>query len=194
MATICVDSWSTRTNVGLLGISVGSDLLALVESRGEKHTGEWLTEVVTDQLEKAEKAFKLVITSIVTDGASNMGVLRRNLVDRGYIGYPCQAHALNLLMGDIMKDAGRQRVLNTCVQVLTKFRNVQALTDMLALNNIARPPLPCETRWGSTYDSLLYYNQAISRLVFAKSLMEMACSQPQLGVASTMRRTASSPL
>jgi hypothetical protein len=113
----------------------------------------------------AESKFEVKVSSVVTDGASNM-VLGRNLAKAlgpRYLLYSCQAHVLQLLVKDYLK--GKEAIVNNVVAVLKSFRTVHALASALVSRNLGRPPLPCPTRWGSMTRALRYWNQNWAPLV-----------------------------
>ena len=76
----------------------------------------------------------------------------------GAITYGCQAHWMNLVIGDILRDTKRAKVVADATLVLTAFRRTHALSQALKTLKVKRPPLPCCTRWGTTTAALSYYN------------------------------------
>ena len=102
--------------------------------------------------------------------------MRKNLETEGMWGWSCQAHCLNLLVGDMCKGP-REKILqaatqvnkafrcvpkkNQCANLLSIFhlRYVHALTEGLRKYHVPRPPQPGTTRWGTQRDVLLYHNR-----------------------------------
>ena len=150
--TLSLDSWSTRDNIPILGAAIEDSLVEVVEDRGQRHTAEMLAEAADTVIAAVSHEFSLEIVSVVTDGAASMSKMR-DLVEERYpdtITSWCSAHLLNLVIQDFFKHPGRNSVLTSVILVLKGFRNVQVLSNAVHAKGLARPRLPCTTRWNST--------------------------------------------
>ena len=99
-------------------------------------------------LEKVKLETKAQVVGIVTDNASNMENMRSKILETDVFTYGCQAHILNLVGGDILRDTGRANMSGFIIEVLTKFRNVHALQAALKAAKLPRPPKPSTTPSG----------------------------------------------
>jgi hypothetical protein len=177
IATLAIDGWSSITNDPVIGVSFTckgkSYMIDTIDTSGEPHTTEYLTDLSVKAIEKAESSFGVKIGSFVTDGAANMVSMRKKLLEESegkVVAYGCQAHLLNLLA----KDLHKMQKSNTehIICVLKYFRNVHSAQSRLKQLHINRPPLPAETRWNTVRDSLLYYDKNWPQLVqIAKDLL-----------------------
>ena len=83
-----------------------------------------MAQLALDAVTRLEKKFGLIVAGLVTDNASNMSLMREKvqLVRPLLFTFPCQAHCLNLLCGDLVKDKGRESVVSQVVGVLKVFK------------------------------------------------------------------------
>ena len=97
------------------------------------------------QIQSAQSELGCQIVSVVTDGAGNMSACRDRLQEKNpqLMTYWCQAHLLNLVVGDFMKHTGRSQTLQAVVNTLKCFRSHDNLSAELHLRQLGRPPLPC---------------------------------------------------
>ena len=70
-----------------------------------------------------------------------------------------QAHWLNFAIKDLLKNSGREKVVNDTTNVLQNFRTRHNLASALEQLDCNRPTMPCPTRWGTTTKALAYYNK-----------------------------------
>jgi hypothetical protein len=131
-------------------------------------------ERVIDEIQKDTTA---IVTAIVTDNASVMRKAWKDVHERRphVIGGGCSAHVLNLLMGDICKEASifdvRAKILAIIrfvrdhVALLDKFKAAQA-ENRLAKVDAPGLVLPVPTRWYSLYFSLR--NVSVNRNIISK--------------------------
>lgn len=158
--TLSVDGWTSPTGVALVGLAVDKYLVGLVEE-SVRHTGEELSVIAKKFKPALENEFSMEVVAVVTDGASNMELMRGKLKESfpKLIAVRCQAHALHLCIQDLFKDSGRDSILKKVLMVLKTFRATHLLTAELRKLGLPRPPLPAATRWGSCCNSLTYYNK-----------------------------------
>ena len=166
-----MDGWSTLQNDPVVGISITSNgqtcLVETVDTKGSPHTAEYMANIALAAIPKAEEMFGARIGHVVTDGASNMSSMREiiSVSMPEIITYHCQAHLFNLLAKDIRQE--QSTTVNKVISVLKYFRNKHNAAAKLDELNLAKPPLPCETRWNTLRDSLAYYCQNWAVLVQA---------------------------
>jgi hypothetical protein len=111
VVTLTLDGWSNPLNVGLIGVAINNHFIGLVERRLQRHTADTMEDVATQSIKDVEDTYHCKVGAVCTDGASNMALARKRLGQCGHIlEYHCQAHLLNLVMGDVFKDSGRERV------------------------------------------------------------------------------------
>ena len=175
---VSVDCWSTQDSAACLGLCINNHLWFLADTETANHTGPWLASEVSREIVKIEKELNCEVAGSVSDNASNMESMRAQLKEShpgtneqfrllgvffslhaGIESWGCQAHVLNLLVGDILKDKGRELVIAKVTTVLKGFKKSTLLSGHLRQAGIGRPVLPVATRWGTNYDSLLYYNR-----------------------------------
>ena len=126
VVTLTLDGWSNPMNVGLIGVAINEHFVGLIERRLERHTADTLQEVASQSVKDVEATYHCKVGAVCTDGAANVALARKRLGQCAHLlEYHCQAHLLNLVMADLMKDAGRDRVIKMCSTVLNKFRSVQ---------------------------------------------------------------------
>ena len=108
------------------------------------------------------------MASIVTDARSNVHSAR-NLISEKFphiINIRCIAHALNLIMKDLIKHAFAKRIIQWCAVIVTYFKKSHRPKELLNLKilekNIGGGGLKTylETRWTTVYEML----ESISRL------------------------------
>ena len=82
--TIAIDGWSTRSNETVIGVSLHSGgksyLVNTINTSGEPHTIEYLSELLKTEIENYEKDWHVKITSFVTDNASNVAEIALSIV------------------------------------------------------------------------------------------------------------------
>ena len=157
-----VDGWTSSDGcVPVIGISLGNMLVSTVKERTEKHTSELLCKVITNAIGGIENEMGCKVTALCTDGASNMEGMC-SMVQRlrpRMLQYQSMAHLLHLLVSDFLKHAGRSSIVSQVIAVAKSFRQVHVLSGALHKMKVRRPPMPCETRWGSIQQTLLWYNR-----------------------------------
>ena len=169
-ATLAIDGWSNLTNDPVVGISLTTKgktcLIDAVDTTGQMHTTEYMTELTSNAITKAEELYDVNIGHVVTDGASNMKGMRNKIketLDRDIITYHCQPHLLNLLAKDVKDE--QTVTVKRVTAVLKFFRNKHSAKAKLKELNVNTPPLPAETRWNTLRDSLAYYCENWATLV-----------------------------
>ena len=68
--TITADGWKSSTNVPIIGIATGKTLLALIEERGARHTADWLSDLLAQEIPRLQNLFGLKCVAVCTDNAS----------------------------------------------------------------------------------------------------------------------------
>ena len=160
-ATLAVDGWSNLMNEPVVGIAITCEdktiLVDAIDTTGQPHTAEYMSEVTLAGIEKAEDTFKVKVNHVVTDGAANMKRMRDIITESRpeILTYHCQPHLLNLLAKDLQKL--QQSNVGKIISVLKYFRNKHAALAELSINGVNKPPLPSETRWNTLRDSLQYF-------------------------------------
>ena len=169
-ATLAIDGWSNLTNDPVVGISLTTKgktcLIDAVDTTGQMHTTQYMTELTSNAITKAEELYDVNIGHVVTDGASNMKGMRNKIketLDRDIITYHCQPHLLNLLAKDVKDE--QTVTVKRVTAVLKFFRNKHSAKAKLKELNVNTPPLPAETRWNTLRDSLAYYCENWATLV-----------------------------
>ena len=83
VGTMSIDGWSTITNDPVIGVClyIGGKcyLTKTIDTSGESHTTEYLTDITVDQIRDIESNWEVKITSVVSDNASNMASMRTAL-------------------------------------------------------------------------------------------------------------------
>ena len=92
-----------------------------------------------------------------------MSNMRERIEDDTIFTYGCQAHVINLLVGDIKSKHEQSSV--KIVSVLRTFRNIHALRAEISVRKIKVPQLPTVTRWCSVIEAYKYYNDYWQMLV-----------------------------
>ena len=102
-----VISTTNRSCVSVTTPEGESYLTETVDTSGHAHTAEYLEEVAMSAVTSTEHRFGCKVGTFVTDNASNMVKMRRQLEadsitpDSNIISYGCSAHYFNLLAKDV---------------------------------------------------------------------------------------------
>ena len=90
--TLSLDGWTSPCGLALVGLAVDKYLVGLVED-SVRHTGEELTAIAKKCKPRVEQDYDMEVVSIVTDGASNMEVMRKALKESypKLVAVRCQA-------------------------------------------------------------------------------------------------------
>ena len=157
---MCLDGWSNVHNEGL-GLVCSSVVLPTgetflvdtVDTSGQAHTADYLLKVAESAIAKVEEEFGARVRSFVTDNASNVTKIRRNLEDQSHVDvitYGCSAHILNLLSADIEVAGVKERI----VSVVKYFRNKQMPAAWYKERGGPKLKLPQEVRWNTLHDCI----------------------------------------
>ena len=166
--TLMLDGWSTPSNDPVIAISItvqgSAFLLGAEDTSGCPHTAEYLRDIAIEYLRMCTEELGVTVTSVCTDSAANMVKMKDLLLQLhpGLIMVPCQAHWLNLLAKDLLKDKPQ---LQQIVTILQWFDRNHMAHASLREKNITLPPLPCDTRWSSHYHAVCWYNRHWAALV-----------------------------
>lgn len=127
--TVCMslDGWSNVHNEPIVCVAVTDEegntfVTDTIDTSGHAHSTNYLEEIASTTITKAETTYGCRIGSFVTDNAANMAAMRRELhkdSDKPIITYGCGAHMLNLLA----KDLEVPNVHKHVVKVIKYFRN-----------------------------------------------------------------------
>jgi hypothetical protein len=156
--TLSVDSWTGPQGNPILGATVGPHILLATDTSGVPHTAAYVKGWTMDAVRLAQTEMNVKICSITGDNASNMQLSRELLDGADFFVYGCQAHKLHLAVRDLCNDKKRETMLKSVSTVNKAFRMTHVLAGCLKNNDLRRPVLACETRWGSVFKMLLYYN------------------------------------
>ncbi|XP_018566368.1 uncharacterized protein LOC108907258 isoform X1 [Anoplophora glabripennis] len=132
--------------------------LLLVSKRLSECTGETVTRVVLETLEKFELSTSQVLI-FVTDGAVTMGLVGRSLQEHGcrFVHITCKVHALNLVAETICQGFPKvdKLIANTKKVFLKSPKRLQVFRSQCP--DIPEPPQPILTCWGTWLQAALYY-------------------------------------
>ena len=95
--SMVLDGWSNLHNEPVVCISVNtvesdSYLIDTIDISGHQHTSSYPLEEAKLTIENIQKNFGCVVTSFVTDNASNMVKMKNELENKHLISYGCGAH------------------------------------------------------------------------------------------------------
>ena len=158
--SMALDGWSSIHNEPVVCVSVTTTdgknyLTETVDTSGEKHTAQYLQELAFSAVRSAENRYGIHVASFVTDNASNMVKMRRELAAESgdIIAYGCSAHYLNLLTKDVEIGGVKENI----VQIMKYFRNVHLPSSWYRNAGGTMLALSQEVRWNTLADSLKSY-------------------------------------
>jgi hypothetical protein len=116
--TVSIDGWTNSSGVSTIGICLNEHLWTVKDTGADSHTAQNLAIEALQAVAQAESEAQCVVVGICSDGASNMEAMKNILTDKrpDLKGWVCQAHCLQLLVGDLVKDKGRGTVLESVSQ------------------------------------------------------------------------------
>lgn len=127
--TVCMslDGWSNIHSEPVICVAVTDSkgdtyVTDTIDTSGNRHDADYLSTVAEDSIRKAEEKYSCHVGSFVTDNASNMRAMRRNLSEdenSDIITYACASHQLNLLA----KDLEIPNVAKYIIKIIKYFRN-----------------------------------------------------------------------
>lgn len=160
-----IDGWSNIRNDPIICASVTKDdgkviLVDTIDTSGEPHDSNYLTEMSLKTIKKVEKKYNCKINSFVTDNAPNMATMRKNICQTEHIGdniitYGLSAHILNLLAQDL--GGGFSSVNKHVLAIIKYFRNKHLPKAWYNQAGGKLLSLPSEVRWNTISDSLQSY-------------------------------------
>lgn len=114
-----LDGWSNIHNAPLVCCSVvtqseQSVLVKTVDTSGNLHTVVYLKEIGVKSIKNVERSFGVHVRNFVTDNASNVSKMRKELEntdDVNIIQYGCSARLLNLLAKNIKIPGVKDKLL-----------------------------------------------------------------------------------
>ena len=162
--SMMLDGWSNIHNEPIICVSVTtpegeSYLTETVDTSGHAHTAEYLEEVAMSAVTSTEQRFGCKVGTFVTDNASNMVKMRRQLEadsitpDGNIISYGCSAHYFNLLA----KDVEIPGVTEHIIQIVKYFRNTHLPAAWYKVAGGKKLVLPLDVRWNTLADCLQSY-------------------------------------
>ena len=114
-ACLSLDGWSNVHSEPIIAVSLSSQgKTYIIDSIDSEpiHSGDKLRIIMESSIEKAKKNFKCSTGSVVTDNASNMAKMRRELqMSELAVTYGCSAHIMNLLAKDIERSELRKIIV-----------------------------------------------------------------------------------
>jgi hypothetical protein len=160
--SLALDGWTDPQGNSLWAFMLMTEsrkeyLLSLEDLSDIRHTGEHLSDVIEEVIDKvgAEK-----FVAIVSDNGSNVAAARRIITNKhpNIINVRCIAHCLNLISTSIIK-IGEIKYIVRCANILTRyFKNSTLgsswLNDAIKIKNIEGGGLKTfvETRWTTVYE------------------------------------------
>ena len=157
--TVCmsIDGWSNIHNESVICVSVTSEGKSYIIDSIDyepQHTGDNLQIIMQNCIRKAKRLYDCSTASVVTDNASNMCKMRRQLHTEDFIlTYGCSAHLLNLLVKDLEEEGTRKELSD----VIKYFRNHHLQAFKLKKYGGKKLTLPADTRWNTITDSMESY-------------------------------------
>nr|XP_022907521.1 zinc finger BED domain-containing protein 1-like [Onthophagus taurus] len=157
--TLATDVWTNTMQArSFLGITVHyvkdislNSIVLCVQQLEERHTGEYLSKILTDTCENWG-IHKEHVTAVVTDDAANM-ILAVELAFTKAKHMNCFAHTLNLVAEKSVKSVAKfVHVLNKVKQIVTWFKHsVIAIDDLRKMSQNTKLIQECPTRWNSKF-------------------------------------------
>lgn len=159
--SMCLDGWSNVHNEPIVCVAVttpdgDSYVTDTVDTSGNSHTADYLTDLARDAIDKCEEKFGCRVGSLVTDNAANMSKTRSQLAkDSGHdiITHGCSAHLFNLLAHDVEIKGVKEHV----VHIVKYFRNVHLPAAWYKAAGGKCLVLPQDVRWNTLADCLQSY-------------------------------------
>lgn len=183
-AVLLIDGWknsiaNTKNIVCMIHNSSGERIfLDSWDITTESETGENLIKVVEEAVVKAKEILGFDVYAVVSDNASTMMKMGRNI----YLFHTtCDSHSANLLAKALVD---KQLVVDV-TSVLKEFKR-SALEQELVNRNGSRIVLPCEVRFCTYRDTFKCYlrNLQIMRQIFVdgqheikSSILDILCSK-----------------
>lgn len=150
------DGWSSPGTVSLLAVVITdgqglSFLVDLVDISAERHTSEYLANLVLEAINKLGLP-RNKFNNVVTDEASSYRLARELIVkdfDTRLIEYRCMAHVFNLIGATFSKSSVVKPILTRLSKLIVFLRNkrVAAALENSGSNKVV---LTVPTRWYST--------------------------------------------
>lgn len=127
--TVCMslDGWSNIHNEPVICVVVTNSngetyVTDTIDTSGNRHDADYLSTVAQESISNAENKYGCYVGNFVTDNASNIRAMRRNLAEdenSEIITYACGSHQLNLLA----KDLEIPNVAKHIIKIIKYFRN-----------------------------------------------------------------------
>ena len=160
--SMCLDGWSNVHNEPVVCVSVttpdgDSHVTETVDTSGNGHTADYLTDIAKGVIDNCEEKFGCVVGSVITDNAAIMAKMRTQLSERSggqdVITHGCSAHLLNLLAHDVEIKGVKEHV----VQIVKYFRNTHLPAAWYRATGGKCLVMPQDVRWNTLSDCLRSY-------------------------------------
>lgn len=159
--TLECDAWTSVAGSSIVAVTLTqhsgeSYLLDLIDASRERHTAEYLAEIIINSLRAKEVPLKR-INCLVTDEASNMKKARElicsSLDEHHIFHYRCMAHTFNLIIGSVCQCPQVRPDISKLVALIRKVESNKYL--LTRLKDSARAPVKIvPTRWYSVSSSI----------------------------------------
>lgn len=170
------DGWSNIRNESIINFVITTPKPVFYKSLPtltERHTGNYMAKVMIEIIEEVGPG---KVFGIVTDNAANMKKAWREINNKyeHITTYGCVAHALSLLINDIISLKSFQILIKGGVAIVNNIRRRHVLHAIFnekqkesSINKKKSLMLPVQTRWGSVVVFLnsLLANKQIIRLL-----------------------------
>ena len=161
---MALDGWSNVNNEPVVSVSVTTSdgdtyLTETVDTSGNGHIAEYLTDVASTAITSCTQRFNCRIGSSVTDNAANAAKMRRRLQeheDLDIVTYRGSADLFNLLATDV---EGKDVKDNIVVHIVKYFRNTNMSAAWYKAADGKALVMPQDVRWNTMADSLESYLQ-----------------------------------
>lgn len=159
--TLECDAWTSVAGTSVVAITLTrhtgeSYLLELSDASKERHTAEYLADLVANVLTAKEVPLKR-INCLVTDEASNMKRARelicQNLDQDHIIHYRCMAHTFNLIIGSVCNHSKVKPYISKLVELIRRICLNKYLLAHIK-SNAQAPVKVVPTRWYSVANSI----------------------------------------
>nr|XP_048705020.1 uncharacterized protein LOC125636225 [Caretta caretta] len=157
IVNLSLDGWSNVHNDLVVCACVTTEgntfLTETIYRLGTAHTAEYLQEVAVKAITNCEKKFKCLVRSLITDNATNVSKMRRNLEESSKLTtYGCSAHLMHLLD----KGFSVPEIKANVVEIAKYFCINHFAAAALKKVQESKLTLPQDVRWNSVVDCFEY--------------------------------------
>ncbi|XP_059621288.1 uncharacterized protein LOC132264954 [Phlebotomus argentipes] len=167
-SVLLIDSWKNSSNMKVLAflLQTTEDKAVFLDAYNvstDSETGDFLMRKVQLAKKTALEKYKCTIYCVVSDNASNMVRMGKD-VAHDMLHFTCNAHSANLLGKDLMET--NKTLAENVMKILKEFKN-SGLEAKVVEKGGQRIKLICGTRWCSYRDS---YKCLIDNLQYMKTI------------------------